>query len=67
MNPPTTGHEVLVKKVKDVAKQVGGSHHVVLSHSQDKEKNPLTSSQKVKHAKRFFSDTNISVASKEQP
>lgn len=67
MNPPTTGHEVLVKKVKDVAKEVGGSHHVVLSHSQDKEKNPLTSSQKVKHAKRFFPDTNISVATKEQP
>lgn len=67
MNPPTTGHEVLVNKVKEVAKKVGGTHHVVLSHSQDKEKNPLTSAQKVKHAKRFFPDTNISVATKEKP
>jgi len=67
MNPPTTGHEVLVNKVKEVAKKVGGSHHVVLSHSQDKEKNPLTASQKVKHAKRFFPDTNVSVATKEKP
>ena len=67
MNPPTTGHEVLVNKVKDVAKNVGGTHHIVLSHSQDKEKNPLTSQQKVKHAKRFFPDTNISVANKEHP
>ena len=67
MNPPTTGHEVLVNKVKDVAKEVGGTHHIVLSHSQDKEKNPLTSQQKVKHAKRFFPDTNISVANKEHP
>ena len=67
MNPPTTGHEVLVNKVKSVAKQVGGSHHIVLSHSQDAAKNPLTSAQKVKHAKRFFPDTNISVATKEEP
>jgi len=67
MNPPTTGHEVLVNKVKDVAKEVGGSHHIVLSHSQDKAKNPLTAAQKVKHAKRYFSDTNISVATKEKP
>lgn len=67
MNPPTTGHEVLVNKVKSVAKQVGGSHHIVLSHSQDAAKNPLTSAQKVKHAKRFFPDTNISVATKDEP
>lgn len=67
MNPPTTGHEVLVNKVKEIAKKVGGSHHIVLSHSQDKDKNPLTSAQKVKHAKRYFPDTNISVATKEKP
>ncbi len=67
MNPPTTGHEVLVNKVKSVANRVGGSHHVVLSHSQDAAKNPLTAAQKVKHAKRFFPDTNISLATKDEP
>ena len=67
MNPPTTGHEVLVKKVKDVADKVGGTHHIVLSHSQDKAKNPLSSKQKLKHAKRFFPKTNLSVASKDHP
>ena len=67
MNPPTTGHEVLVKKVRDVADEVGGSHHVVLSHSQDPGKNPLSAEQKVKHAKRFFPGTNISVSDKEHP
>ena len=67
MNPPTTGHEVLVNKVKSVADEVGGSHHVVLSHSQDKAKNPLSAKQKVKHAKRFFPNTNISVSDKEHP
>lgn len=67
MSPPTTGHEVLVNKVKDVAKDVGGSHHVILSHTQDKAKNPLSASTKLKHAKRFFPDTNLSVSSKEHP
>jgi len=67
MNPPTTGHEVLVKKVHDVANEVGGSHHVVLSHSQDAAKNPLSAEQKVKHAKRFFPGTNISVSDRESP
>lgn len=67
MNPPTTGHEVLVNKVKDVAEKHNASHHIVLSHSQDKSKNPLTAQQKVKHAKRYFPGANITVATKEEP
>jgi chloramphenicol 3-O-phosphotransferase len=67
MNPPTTGHEVLVNKVKDVANQYGASHHVVLSHSQDKSKNPLSARQKLKHAQRFFPNTNLSVSNAESP
>jgi len=67
MSPPTTGHEVLVNKVKDVAKEHGATHSVVLSHTQDKDKNPLSSADKVKHAKRFFPKTNISTSSKESP
>jgi nicotinamide mononucleotide adenylyltransferase len=46
MNPITSGHEKLVNKVKDVAREVGGSHHIVLSHSQDAKKNPLSAAQK---------------------
>ena len=67
MNPITSGHEKLVNTVKNIAKEVGGSHHIVLSHSQDKDKNPLSGSQKVKHAKRAFPGTNFSVSSKEHP
>jgi len=67
MNPPTSGHLKLVDKVKDIAKEHGASHHVVLSHSQDKAKNPLSAEAKVKHAKRFFPKTNITVSDKEHP
>ena len=67
MNPPTTGHAKLVDKVKEIANKVGGSHHVVLSHTQDKSKNPLSAKDKLKHARRFFPDTNLSVSDKEHP
>jgi hypothetical protein len=66
-NPPTSGHERVVNKVKDIAGSVGGSHHIVLSHSQDAKKNPLTAAQKVKHAKRAFPGANFTAASKEAP
>ena len=67
MNPPTVGHAKLVDKVKEVAKEVGGTHHVVISHSQDEKKNPLSAQDKLKHAKRFFPDTNLSTSDKEHP
>jgi len=67
LQPPTTGHEVLVNKVKEVAKQHNAEHHIVLSHSNDPKSNPLTAKQKVKHAKRFFPNTNIRTSDKEAP
>ena len=67
MNPITAGHEKLVQKVKDVAGAVRGSHNIVLSHSQDSKKNPLSVAQKVKHAKRAFPGVNFTAASKDAP
>jgi hypothetical protein len=67
MNPPTTGHEVLINKVKETTKHYKAKNFVVLSHSQDKKKNPLTQDQKLKYAKIFFPGINILAASKEEP
>lgn len=67
MNPPTTGHASLVNKVMELAKENKVPHSVVLSASNDPEKNPLTAEQKLKHAKRFFPGANISAASAEAP
>ena len=67
MNPPTTGHAKLVDKVHAVAKQYNASHAVVLSHSQDAKKNPLSQEAKLQHAKRFFPNTKIVGSSKEAP
>jgi len=67
LNPPTIGHEKLVQKVQDVAKEVKGSAHLVVSHSQDPKKNPLSAEQKLKHAKRAFPGVNVSASDKESP
>jgi hypothetical protein len=67
MNPPTTGHQKLVDKVHSLAKEHHADHLVVLSHSHDAAKNPLSPDQKLKHAKRFFPKTNLGMADKEHP
>lgn len=67
MNPITSGHEAVVNKLHSVAKEHGASHSLVVSHSQDAKKNPLTGEQKVAHAKNAFPKTNVSSASKEAP
>jgi predicted kinase len=67
MNPPTVGHEKLVNRVKEIARDYKAPHHVIISHSVDANKNPLDAKTKLKHAKRFFPNTNIEVSSKEMP
>jgi len=67
MNPITSGHQKLVDTVKKIASRVNGSHHIVLSHSQDPKKNPLSAAQKVKHAKRAFPGTNFSASDSSAP
>lgn len=54
MNPPTVGHERLVKKVVAVAAQARATPMVFLSHSQDKKKNPLDYQDKVRFARAAF-------------
>jgi len=51
-NPPTTGHELLINKVKEFAG--GGDYFVFPSHTQDKKKNPLTAAQKVTFMQLMF-------------
>ena len=67
MNPPTKGHEQVINKVHELAKEHNAVHKVVLSHSHDTSKNPLPADVKVKHAKNAFPDTHIEAATKEQP
>lgn len=67
MNPPTTGHAALVDKMHEVAKKHDAHHVLIASHSQDAKKNPLSGTDKLKHLKRYFPNTNITLANKEHP
>ena len=67
MNPPTVGHEKLVNRVKEIAKDYNAPHHVIISHSVDANKNPLDAKTKLKHAKRFFPGTHLETSDKENP
>ena len=67
MSPPTLGHAKLVKHVKDIAKEHNADHKIILSHTQDSKKNPLSVDDKVKFAKHYFPGTNIEGATKEHP
>jgi hypothetical protein len=67
MNPITSGHEAVVNKLHSVAKEHNATHSLVVSHSQDAKKNPLSAEQKVKHAKHAFPGTKVTAASKEAP
>lgn len=51
-NPPTVGHEKLIKVVAKTA--AGGSYRVYVSQSQDPKKNPLEYTQKVKYIRKMF-------------
>lgn len=54
MNPITTGHEKLVKKVISVAKTEKAIPLIFLTHSEDPKKNPLSYEDKLKFAQKAF-------------
>lgn len=61
-NPPTPGgHGKVIDKVKHLAKHHGADHHVFVSSSQDRKKNPLNHTDKIKFLKQLFPGTNVCV------
>ena len=67
MNPPTTGHEKLINKVHEVARQHGTKGHIVVSHSHDAEKNPLPQDKKIKYISKINRNVHVHGSSKEHP
>lgn len=67
MNPPHRGHGEVIQAGADEAKRVDGEHKVIMSHSQDPEKNPLTPAQKLKHARRGWPGVQFETSSPEAP
>ncbi len=54
-NPPTTGHQKLIDKIKSIH----GDHYLFLSHSYNKNTDPLTFNTKKKFIELFFTDITV--------
>jgi hypothetical protein len=57
--PPTTGHELLVRFVKKLAQQSRADHVIYASRTQDSKKNPLTVERKIHYLKLLFPGVNF--------
>src|SRR5210317_1047642 len=58
-NPPTTGHELLMKVVQRLAMQKRSDHIVYASASQNADKDPLPLQKKMKYLKMMFPRVNF--------
>ena len=58
-NPPTIGHELLIKVVRKLASQRKADHVVFASATQDAKKNPLEVSKKVQYLELLFPNTRF--------
>jgi len=66
--PVHKGHVKVIRAVEAEAKRVGGSAHVVTSHSEEDEKNPIPTSKKVEYLKKVaLPSTHVSSTSREAP
>jgi len=65
-NPPTTGHELLIKAVKKLAATHKADHAIYASKTQDSKKNPLTVDKKVHYLNLMFPGTNFVAANAQE-
>ena len=60
-NPPTIGHEKLIKKVQQVADKVNGKAYIFLSHTDGTAKDPIDFTTKLSYLRQHFqSDPKLS-------
>ncbi len=53
-NPPTIGHQKLIKSVIDTAQKANGKAYLFLSHKQNAKTDPLTFDEKQKYIQQFY-------------
>ena len=62
-NPPTIGHELLIKAVKSLAEQKNASYAIYASETSDAKKNPLLVEKKIQYLNLLFPNTTFSTYS----
>ena len=61
-NPPTIGHEKLIKVVASTATKENGDYFIYMSHSHDAKKNPLNYAHKMMFMKLMFPTHRSNIA-----
>jgi hypothetical protein len=61
MNPPTIGHKALIDVMRGMASAAGGDAVVVVSHTQDLKKNPLTAEEKMGLLRQIYPDERVRI------
>lgn len=67
MNPPTYGHEAVIKLVLQAATQHNARHVILLRSTFDKLNNPLKPQAKLAHLQRLFPEVNFELMDPEIP
>ena len=66
-NPPTRGHKAMIDKLIANAKKMGADPYVVVTHTQNKKKNPLTSREKKAIIEQLYPGVPVLATSKTSP
>ena len=66
-NPPTRGHKAMINKLLANAKEIGADPYVVVTHTQNKKKNPLTPEEKKAIIEKLYPGVPVLATSKAEP
>jgi len=66
-NPPTVGHKRMIQALIKKANSEKSDPYIVITHTQNKKKNPLTPEEKKKILRKMFPNVKILATSKNTP
>ena len=67
LNPPTVGHKLLIDNLLKEAKKKKADPYIVVTHTQNKKKNPLSVDEKMMLIARMYPGVPILATSKQKP
>ena len=67
MNPPTIGHKLLIDNMIRYARKKRATPFIVITHSQDKKKKPLTVNEKIKYIQMMYPSIEILHTTRAEP
>ena len=66
-NPPTRGHKAMINKLLTNANNMGADPFIVVTHTQNKKKNPLTPDEKRAIIEKLYPGVPVLATSKSEP